>query len=215
MSFISKAADGTSPQAVHLKPRTLRQPSPTPPKSLHGCVQSASRSSSRIRLPQLIVLMRKLDLPIHPWLTQVVLARQSPRFPMPRRFMFPARRPRRLLRPAGPTARSFSRIGQPVPLPLPPISGTSKSLAVVPSAPSPAALRVMQKTGGSSVADEYPSQIDCHRRRHLRRRPSDVVCERLHNGRRRSRRDWRCPGAASSRLAAHRFRQAGIRTSRH
>lgn len=139
-----KAADGSSPQTIRLSFDT------------DAAIAEAADIVTRLHparveiiepnpLPELVALMRRLGLPINPWVTSgdlgeavIALADETP-------FLAP-----------GKTAKTFAKVRWPNrkivikdwptrPLTLPRVRGARRSLAIVPSAPSPASFRLIRR----------------------------------------------------------------------
>jgi GT2 family glycosyltransferase len=142
--FHLKAADGTSPQAVQLKLDT------------EAAIADAANIVARLHavrveivepnpLPQLVVLIRKLGIPIQPWLTTGDLGEAVTSLPDATPLIVPSKTAKAFAQARWPGRKIILQDWPTRPLLLASISGANKSLAVVPSAPSPAALRVMRR----------------------------------------------------------------------
>ena len=144
MSFISRLADGTSPQAVQLGFGT------------ETAVADAAEIIARLHpdrveivdpnpLPQLIELIRKLGIPINPWLTTGGLGEAVTSLPDETPLLVPSKTAKAFAEARWPNRKVVLQDWPTHPLTLAPISGAAKSLAVVPSAPSPASFRLMRR----------------------------------------------------------------------
>jgi hypothetical protein len=142
--FHLKAADGTSPQAVQLKLDT------------EAAIADAANIVARLHagrveifepnpLPQLVELIRKLGIPIHPWLTAGSLGEAVTSLPDATPLLVPSKTAKAFAQARWPCRKIILQDWPTRPLTLAPISGASKSFAVVPAAPSPTALRVMRR----------------------------------------------------------------------
>jgi GT2 family glycosyltransferase len=154
--FHLKAADGTSPQAVQLKLDT------------EAAIADAANIVARLHagrveifepnpLPQLVVLIRKLGVLIHPWLTAGGLGEVVTSLPDATPLLVPSKTAKAFAQARWPGREIILQDWPTPPLTFAPISGTSKSLAVVPSATSPAALRVMRRLA-DRLWQQYPSR---------------------------------------------------------
>jgi hypothetical protein len=152
--FHLKAVDGTSPQAVQLKLDT------------DAAVTDAADIIARLRagraeiiepnpLPQLVELIRKLGIPIHPWLIAGDLGEAIASLPTP--LLVPSKTAEAFARARWPGRKTTLQEWPTRPLTFAPIPAASKSLAVVPSAPSPAALRVMRRLA-DRLGQQHPSR---------------------------------------------------------
>jgi GT2 family glycosyltransferase len=138
-----QAADGSSPQAVQLSFGT------------EAAIAEAAGIIARLHpdrveiiepnpLPQLVELMRKLSLPINPWLTSgdlgeavISLADETP-------LLAPSKTAKAFAEARWPNRKVVLQDWPTHPLTLAPIRRASRSLAVVPSAPSPASFRLIR-----------------------------------------------------------------------
>jgi GT2 family glycosyltransferase len=142
--FHLKAADGTSPQAVQLKVDT------------EAAIADATNIVARLNadrveivepnpLPQLIGLIQNVGISIHPWLTAGGLGEAITSLPNDTPLLVPSKTAKAFAHSRWPSRKIILQDWPTRRLTLAPISGANKSLAVVPSAPSPAALRVMKR----------------------------------------------------------------------
>jgi O-antigen biosynthesis protein len=154
--FHLKAADGTSPQAVQLKLDT------------EAAIADAANIIARLNaarveivepnpLPQLVMLIRKLGILIHPWLTAGGLGEAVTSLPDATPLLVPSTTAKAFAQARWPSRKIILQDWPTRPLTLEPISGASKSLAIVPSAPSPTALRVIRRLA-ARVGQQYPSR---------------------------------------------------------
>ncbi len=154
--FHLKAADGTSPQAVQLKLDT------------EAAIADAANIVARLNaarveivepnpLPQLVMLIRKLGILIHTWLTSDGLGEAVTSLPDATPLFVPSETARAFAQARWPGRKIILQDWPTRPLSLAPISGAGKSLAVVPSAPSPAALRVIRILA-DRLGQQYPSR---------------------------------------------------------
>jgi hypothetical protein len=140
-----RAADGSSPQAIRLSFGTDEG------------IADAADIIARLRpdrveivepgpLPQLVELIRKLDLPIHPWLTAGTLSEAITSLPDETPLLAPGKTAKAFAQARWPDRKIVLQDWPTCPLALKPIRGAaSQSLAVVPPAPSPASFRLMQR----------------------------------------------------------------------
>jgi GT2 family glycosyltransferase len=140
-----RAADGSSPQAIRLSFGTDEG------------IADAADIIARLRpdrveivepgpLPQLVELIRKLDLPIHPWLTAGTLSEAITSLPDETPLLAPGKTAKAFAQARWPDRKIVLQDRPTCPLALKPIRGAaSQSLAVVPPAPSPASFRLMQR----------------------------------------------------------------------
>jgi GT2 family glycosyltransferase len=142
--FHLKAADGTSPQAIHLGLGTEA--------AIANAAAILTRlGAKRVELvepnpsPQLIDLIRKLNLPLDFWLVKGTLggavASLSEGIPL----LVPNKVAEAFARARWPKRSIVLQDWPTRVVELPPLSGSHKSLVVVPSAPSPASLRMMRR----------------------------------------------------------------------
>jgi O-antigen biosynthesis protein len=152
--FHLKAADGTSPQAVQLKLDTeaaIADAADIIARLNAACVEIVEPNP----LPQLVALIRKLGILIHPWLTAGGLGEAITSLPDATPLLVPSKTAKAFAQARWPGRNIILQDWPTRPLTLAPISGASKSLAVVPSAPSPAALRVI-RTLADRLGQQYP-----------------------------------------------------------
>ncbi|WP_456632996.1 glycosyltransferase family 2 protein [Bradyrhizobium sp. USDA 10063] len=139
-----KAADGTSPQAIHLRLDTKA-----------GIAEAAEilarLAAQRVEvvepnpLPQMIDLMRKLNLPLNFWLVKGSLGEAAVSLPDGTPLLVPTKAAKFFAQARWPKRNIVLQDWPTRSLNLPPPSGPRKSLVIVPSAPSPASLRVMRR----------------------------------------------------------------------
>jgi O-antigen biosynthesis protein len=138
-----RAADGTSPQAIQLRLGT------------EAAVADAAEIIARLHpdraeivepnpLPPLIELIRKLGIPINPWLTTGGLGEALTSLLDETPLLVPSQTAKAFAEGRWPNRKVVVQDWPTRPLALAPISGVSKSLAVVPSALSPKSLRLMR-----------------------------------------------------------------------
>ncbi|WP_454630018.1 glycosyltransferase [Bradyrhizobium cenepequi] len=138
------AADGTSPQAIHLRLDTK------------AAIADAAEILTRLRaqrveviepnpLPQLIDLMRELDISLNFWLVKESLGEAAVSLPDGTPLLVPTKAARAFAQARWPKRNIVLQDWPTRRLNLPPLSGSRKSLAIVPSAPSPASLRVTRR----------------------------------------------------------------------
>ncbi|MCA6107126.1 glycosyltransferase [Bradyrhizobium cenepequi] len=139
-----KAADGTSPQAIHLRLCT------------EAAITDAAEILARLRakrveilepnpLRRLIDLMQELNLPLNFWLVKGSLGEAAASLPDPTPLFVPTKAAKAFAE-ARWSKRNIVLQEWPTRSPdLPPPSGPRRSLIIVPSAPSPASLRVMRR----------------------------------------------------------------------
>jgi GT2 family glycosyltransferase len=139
-----KAVDETSPQAVYLRLGTE--------EAMVGAAEIFARlRAKRVEvvdpnpLPRLIELMRQLNLPINLWLVRGYLGEVASSLPDETPLLVPTKAAKDFAKARWPKRKIVLNEWSPHSLTLPPISGSSKSLAIVPSAPSPASLRVIRR----------------------------------------------------------------------
>ncbi|MCA1453662.1 glycosyltransferase [Bradyrhizobium sp. BRP22] len=139
-----KAADGTSPQAVHLRLGTE--------EAITDAVEILTRlRAKRVEivepnpLPRLIDLMRKLDLPLNFWLVKGNLGEAAVSLPDDVPLLVPSKAAKAFAQTRWPRRNIVLQDWPTRSLNLPPLSGSRKSFAIVPSVPSPASLRVMRR----------------------------------------------------------------------
>jgi GT2 family glycosyltransferase len=141
--FHVKAADGSSPQAIALR------------FDSEGGIAEAADIIARLHparveivepdpLPQLVALVRKLDLLINPWLTAGGLGETITSLPDDTPLLVPSRTAKAFAETRWPERKVILDNWPACLLPLPPVSDASRTLAVVPSAPSPASLRLLR-----------------------------------------------------------------------
>lgn len=153
-----RAADGSSPQAVQLKLDTETD-------AAEAADIITRLHPERVEIiepnppPRLIDLMRKLGLPIHPWLTAGTLSEAITSLPDETQLFVPSRTARAFAKARWPERKITLQDWPTRPLTLDPIHGVRQSLAIVPSAPSPASFRMIRR-----LADEV-----------LRRAPSRSI----------------------------------------
>lgn len=138
-----RAADGSSPQAVQLNLDTET-----------GSTEAADiitrLNPERVEifepnpLPRLIDLIRKLGLPIHPWLTSGTLSEAITSLPDDTRLFVPGRIAQAFARARWPERKIVLQDWPTCPMTLDPIHGARRSLAIVPSEPSAASFRLIQ-----------------------------------------------------------------------
>jgi GT2 family glycosyltransferase len=139
-----KVADGSSPQAVQLGFGT------------EAAIAEAAGIIARLHpdrveimepnpLPQLIELMRKLGLPINPWLTAGDLGKAVTSLPDETPFLASSKTAKAFAQARWPNRKIVLQDWPTRPLTLAPIRGASQSLAIVPSAPSPASFRLIRR----------------------------------------------------------------------
>jgi len=156
--FHLKAADGTSPQAVQLKLDT------------EAAIADAANIVARLHavrveivdpnpLPQLVVLIRKLGILIHPWLTAGGLSEAITSLPDATPLLVPSKTAKAFAQARWPGRKIILEDWPTRPPTFTPISGAGKSLAVVPSAPSPVALRVMRRLADRLGQQRPPRSI--------------------------------------------------------
>jgi GT2 family glycosyltransferase len=154
--FHLNAADRTSPQAVELKLDT------------EAAIADAANIVARLSavraeivepnpLPQLVALIRRLGILIHPWLTAGGLGEAVTSLPDATPLLVPSKTAKAFAQARWPGRKIILQDWPTRPLSLAPISGASKSLAVVPSAPSPAAWRVIRRLA-DRLGQRYPSR---------------------------------------------------------
>jgi hypothetical protein len=95
-------------------------------------------------LPPLIELIRKLGIPINPWLTTGGIGEALTSLLDETPLLVPSQTAKAFAEGRWPNRKVVVQDWPTRPLALAPISGVSKSLAVVPSAPSPKSLRLMR-----------------------------------------------------------------------
>jgi O-antigen biosynthesis protein len=153
--FHLKAADGITPQAVQLKLGTEADIADAADivARLHvGRVEIVEPNP----LPQLVSLIRKLGIPIHPWLIAGDLGEAVTSLPDATALLVPNKTAEAFAQARWPSRKIVRQDWPTRPLTLAPTSGTSKSLAIVPAVPSPAALRVMRRLA-DRLGQQYPS----------------------------------------------------------
>jgi GT2 family glycosyltransferase len=139
-----KAADGTAPQAVHLSLGT------------EAAIADAAEMLKRLRatrvevidpnpLPRLIELMQELNLPINLWLMTGGIGEAASSLPDKTPLLVPNKAAKAFAQARWPKRKIVLHDWPSRSLTLPPISASSKSLVIVPSAPSPESLRVMRR----------------------------------------------------------------------
>ncbi|ABE61911.1 glycosyl transferase, family 2 [Nitrobacter hamburgensis X14] len=139
-----RVADGSSPQAVRLS------------FGSEAAIAEAADIIARLRpgrveivepnpLPRLIELIRKLGLPIHPWLTAGDLGEAVTSLPDETPLLAPGKTAKAFAEARWPNRKIVLQDWPTRPLTLTPIRGASQSLAIVPSAPSPASFRLMRR----------------------------------------------------------------------
>ncbi|WP_438274088.1 glycosyltransferase [Nitrobacter sp.] len=139
-----KAADGSSPQTVQLSFDT------------EAAIAEAADIMTRLHparveiiepnpLPELVALMRRLGLPINPWVTSgdlgkaiIELADETP-------FFAPGKAARAFAKVCWPNRKIVLKDWPTLPLTLLQVRGERQSLAIVPSAPSPASFRLIRR----------------------------------------------------------------------
>jgi hypothetical protein len=139
-----KAADGSSPQTVRLSFDT------------DAAIAEAADIMTRLHparveiiepnpLPELVALMRRLGLPINPWVTSrdlgeavIALADETP-------FLAPGKTAKTFAKARWPNRKIVLKDWPTRPLTLPRVRGARRSLAIVPSAPSPASFRLIRR----------------------------------------------------------------------
>ncbi len=139
-----RAADGSSPQAAQLNLDTET-----------GATEAAAIITrlhpERVEilepnpLPRLIDLIRQLGLPIHPWLTAGTLSEAITSLPDETPLFAPGRIAQAFAKAHWPERKIILQNWPIRPLPLEPVHGAKRSLAIVPSVPSPASLRMIRR----------------------------------------------------------------------
>jgi GT2 family glycosyltransferase len=139
-----KAADGTTPQAVSLSLGT------------EAAIADAAEMLARLHATrvevidpnpslQLIELMQQLNLPISLWLMTGGIGEAASSLPDKTPLLVPNKAAKAFARARWPKRKIVLHDWPSHSLTLPPISASRKSLVIVPSAPSPASLRVMRR----------------------------------------------------------------------
>ncbi|OPH84033.1 glycosyltransferase [Nitrobacter vulgaris] len=139
-----RAADGSSPQAIQLNVGTET-----------GATEAAAIITrlhpERVEvfepnpLPQLIDLIRKLGLPIHPWLTAGTLSEAITSLPDETQLFVPGKNAQAFAKARWPERKIVLQDWPTRPLTVEPIHGASRSVAIVPSEPSPASFRLIRR----------------------------------------------------------------------
>lgn len=139
-----RAANGSSPQAIQLNIGTET-----------GATEAAAIITrlhpERVEifeptpLPQLIDLIRKLGLPIHPWLTAGTLSEAITSLPDETQLFVPGKIAQAFAKARWPEREIVLQDWPTHPLTPEPIHGASRSLAIVPSEPSPASFRLIRR----------------------------------------------------------------------
>ncbi len=139
-----RAADGSSPQAVQLSLDTET-----------GAAEAADIITrlhpDRVEifepspLPRLIDLIRQLGLPVHPWLTAGTLSEAITSLPDETPLLAPGRIAQAFAKAHWPERKIVLQNWPIRPLTLKPVHGARRSLAIIPSAPSPASFRMMRR----------------------------------------------------------------------
>jgi GT2 family glycosyltransferase len=151
-----KAADGTTPQAVDLSLGTK------------AAIADAAEMLTRLHAkrvefiepnpsPQLIKLMQELNLPIDLWLTTGGIGEADSSLLDKTPLLVPNKAAKAFAQARWPERKIALHDWPSRSLTLPPISTSRKSLVIVPSAPSPASLRVMRRLA-DCLLRRYPSQ---------------------------------------------------------
>jgi GT2 family glycosyltransferase len=137
-----KAADGDSPQAIQLR------------FDSDAAMADAADILARLHparvelvepnpLPQLVALMRKRGLPVTPWVTAGGLGEAITSLPGDTPLFVPSATAKAFAETRWPARKIVLQNWPTRLLPLTPIAGANKTLAVVPSTPSPASLRLL------------------------------------------------------------------------
>ncbi|WP_454618248.1 glycosyltransferase [Bradyrhizobium cenepequi] len=139
-----RAAGGTSPQAIHLRLGTEAA-------TIDAADILARLRAKRVEIvdpnpmPHLIDLMRKLNLPLNFWLIKASLGEAAVSLPDETPLLVPSKAAKAFAQARWPKRNVILRDWPTRSLNLPPLSGSHKSLVIVPSAPSPASLRTMRR----------------------------------------------------------------------
>lgn len=139
-----RAADGSSPQAIQLNfgTETGATEAATIITRLHPDRVEIIEPNP---LPQLIDLIRKLGLPIHPWLTAGTLSEAITSLPDETPLFVPGRKAQAFAKARWPERKIVLQDWPTHPLTLEPIHGARRSLAIVPPEPSPASFRLIRR----------------------------------------------------------------------
>lgn len=139
-----RAADGSSPQAVqlHLDTETGATEAAAIITRLHPERVEILEPNP---LPRLIDLIRQLGLPIHPWLTAGTLSEAITSLPDETPLFAPGRIAQAFAKAHWPERKIVLQDWPTRRLTLKPIQGARQSLAVMPSEPSPASFRMIQR----------------------------------------------------------------------
>ncbi|WP_246755749.1 hypothetical protein [Bradyrhizobium neotropicale] len=141
--FHLKAADGTSPQSIQLRLSTETDIADATEllRRLHAKRVDIVEPNP---LLELIDLMRALNLPLNFWLVRGNLGEAAVSLPGGTPLLVPSKAAKAFAQARWPK-RNIVLQDWPTPsLDLPPVSGSRKSLVIVPSAPSPVSLRIMR-----------------------------------------------------------------------
>jgi hypothetical protein len=139
-----RAPGGTSPQAIHLRLGTEAA-------TIDAADILARLRAKRVEIvdpnpmPHLIDLMRKLNLPLNFWLIKASLGEAAVSLPDETPLLVPSKAAKAFAQARWPKRNVILRDWPTRSLNLPPLSGSHKSLVIVPSAPSPASLRTMRR----------------------------------------------------------------------
>ena len=139
-----KAADGTAPQAIDLSLGTKAAIADAAEMLTRLCAKRVEVIEPNPS-PQLIELMHQLNLPIDLWLTTGDIGEAASSLPDETPLLVPNKAAEAFARTRWPKRKIVLHDWPIHSLTLPPISASRKSLVIVPSAPSPASLRVMRR----------------------------------------------------------------------
>ncbi|WP_438277302.1 glycosyltransferase family 2 protein [Nitrobacter sp.] len=139
-----KAADGSSPQTVRLSFDT------------DAAIAEAADIMTRLHparveiiepnpLPELVALMRRLGLPINPWVTSGDLGEAVIALADETSLLAPGKVAMAFAKARWPNRKIVLKDWPTRPLTLPRVRGARRSLAIVPSAPSPASFRLIRR----------------------------------------------------------------------
>ncbi|WP_244443020.1 glycosyltransferase [Bradyrhizobium sp. Ai1a-2] len=142
--FHLKAADGASPQAIHLRLGTEAATADAAEILARLCAKRVEIVEPN-PFPELIDLMRTLNLRLDFWLVRGGIGEADVSLPEEIPLLVPNKAAQAFAQARWPKRNIVLQDWPTRSLNLPPLSGPNKSLVIVPSAPSPASLRVMRR----------------------------------------------------------------------
>lgn len=138
-----RAADGSSPQAVRLSFDTDAAIADTADTIVRLHPDRAEIIEPN-PLPQLVALLRKFGVPVNPWVTAADLGEAVIALGDETPFLASGKAARAFAKARWPNRKIVLKDWPTLPLTLPRVRGARRSLAIVPSAPSPASFRLIR-----------------------------------------------------------------------